>query len=228
MIFARAVSVPLMATRSLQTAAIRQRSRATLAGLALLVVGAAGCAAPAAGTAPAAGPIPAPTNNETNVPQIGVTNNDGLDVGAAAPDFSLPTADGGSFSLASARAEGPVVLVFFRGHWCPHCRKQLSELEARKADFAAQGAKLVVVSVDGPEDSAKLAEKLTLTLPIASDPKAEVLAAYEVVDVANGIALPATYVIDGAGTVRYLYLGDKAADRPPVDDVLAAVTAAKG
>ena len=48
-----------------------------------------------------------------------------LRVGQTAPDFALPDATGRPVSLASLLASGPVVLVFYRGNWCPYCNVQL-------------------------------------------------------------------------------------------------------
>jgi hypothetical protein len=46
-----------------------------------------------------------------------------LGVGNLAPGFSLPDARGGSFALSDALSRGPVVLVFYRGGWCPYCNR---------------------------------------------------------------------------------------------------------
>jgi protein-disulfide isomerase len=50
----------------------------------------------------------------------------GLKVGDKAPDFVLKTADGKLFTLGEAIKSGPLVIVFYRGQWCPYCNKQLS------------------------------------------------------------------------------------------------------
>ena len=40
-----------------------------------------------------------------------------LGLGAHVPDFVVPRAGGGSISLSAARADGPVAIIFYRGHW---------------------------------------------------------------------------------------------------------------
>ena len=50
----------------------------------------------------------------------------GLQVGQHAPDFYQKDAEGKDFSLSDALKKGPVVLIFYRGQWCPVCNKHLS------------------------------------------------------------------------------------------------------
>ena len=50
-------------------------------------------------------------------------------VGETAPDFTLPNANGKPVSLDEALARGPVVVVFYRGTWCPFCNTQLRALQ---------------------------------------------------------------------------------------------------
>src|SRR3954466_7205883 len=86
---------------------------------------------------------------------------DGLDAGAtelgartwpakaagdAAPDFELPDARGGTVTLAGLRADGPVVLVFYRGAWCPYCNLQLRTFQAALVDIHVADATLVAIS----------------------------------------------------------------------------------
>src|SRR5215813_13546660 len=55
----------------------------------------------------------------------------------AAPSFELPDADGKVVRLAEFVAAGPVVLLFYRGIWCPYCNLDLQELERHAADVRA-------------------------------------------------------------------------------------------
>jgi AhpC/TSA family len=57
-----------------------------------------------------------PPNPTRIAPPPGIEQS-AIAVGAEAPDFSLPMATGGTFTLADARKDGPVVLVFYRGYW---------------------------------------------------------------------------------------------------------------
>ncbi|WP_246252694.1 redoxin domain-containing protein [Allomesorhizobium camelthorni] len=81
-----------------------------------------------------------------------------LRVGEAAPDFLLPDADGRLHSSEQLRRNGPLVLSFFRGDWCPFCTAELCALQAAKDEFASVGATLAVVTPetrDFPRQQAK-------------------------------------------------------------------------
>jgi peroxiredoxin len=69
-----------------------------------------------------------------------------LKAGDIAPDFTLPKVSGGFLSLARLLSTGPVVLSFYRGFWCPHCRQELAALSAKLPEIAALGASLVAIS----------------------------------------------------------------------------------
>src|SRR5512140_4045093 len=58
-----------------------------------------------------------------------------LKQGDKAPNFELPDGHGRAFILAERLAQGPVVVVFYRGRWCPYCIAQLEELEKVRKDF---------------------------------------------------------------------------------------------
>lgn len=60
--------------------------------------------------------VAVPPNPTRSDPPPGIADR-ALGPGAAAPDLSLPSASGATWSLAAARADGPVVLVFYRGDW---------------------------------------------------------------------------------------------------------------
>ena len=90
-------------------------------------------------------------------------------VGDLAPDVTLPDAHGVPVSLARLRETGPVVLVFYRGGWCPFCNMQLKAYEAVLPRIAATGASLVAVSPEKPDDTVSTREKNALTFPVLSD-----------------------------------------------------------
>ena len=150
----------------------------------------------------------------------------GLPVGAAAPDFTLPNATGQSVSLRDRLAAGPVVLVFYRGEWCPYCNLQLRALQAVLPEITARGASLIAISPQTPDHSLSVTEKNELTFDVLSDVDQAVIRAYrtqftvpdDLQDVhltvfendlrshtGNGtweLPAPATFVIDQAGIIR--------------------------
>ena len=92
-----------------------------------------------------------------------------LQAGQPAPDFTLPDAAGTPVSLATLLATGPVVLVFYRGSWCPYCNVQLRAYDQALAAFEALGATLVAVSPQTPDLTRLTAEEKELHFPVLSD-----------------------------------------------------------
>ncbi|MEO8548823.1 MAG: redoxin domain-containing protein [Kofleriaceae bacterium] len=147
------------------------------------------------------------------------------DVGSTAPDASTVQArDGSQVDLAKAWSEGRVVLVFYMGHWCPECQKQLAALNEHQAQFAAKHTTVIAVSTDSPQDAGALKDKMGLTFDIYSDPELQTIAKWGVADYGTNIAKPATFVIQKGGAITFKKIGDGTNDRPSVDDVLAQLT----
>lgn len=92
-----------------------------------------------------------------------------LKVGDTAPDFILPDVDGDPVRLHGALQHGPVVLVFYRGGWCPYCNIHLRGFQRHLPDFAAAGVGLIAVSPQLPDASLTTHEKNELAFPVLSD-----------------------------------------------------------
>ena len=152
-----------------------------------------------------------------------------LKAGDRAPHFTLPHSTGGVMSLAGAIKDGPVVLSFYRGGWCPYCNLELRALQKALPDFTALGASLVAVSPQTPDQSLSTAEKNDLAFAVLSDAGSSTAKAYGIAfDLAqelrpiytrighalpdrNGddswvLPLPATYVIDRDGIIAFAYV----------------------
>lgn len=92
-----------------------------------------------------------------------------LRVGQLAPGFTLPDATGQPVTLAKLLSAGPVVLVFYRGNWCPYCNVQLRAYEQTLTQFQAYGATLVALSPQTPELTQLTANEKNLHFPVLSD-----------------------------------------------------------
>ncbi len=79
--------------------------------------------------------------------------------------------------------------------------------------------------VDDTQTNAALAARLGVSFPVLSDPALKTIRAYGVEDVGKDIALPATVIVNADGTVRWVYVGDRPADRPLLPDVLRVLDA---
>lgn len=76
------------------------------------------------------------------------------------------------------------------------------------------------ISVDETATNAKLAERVEAQFPLLSDPDLATIKAYGLEHEGKDISLPATIVVDQAGVVRWVYVGDRPPDRPLLADTL--------
>ena len=131
----------------------------------------------------------------------------GLEVGTAAPSFTLKDQDGSERSLDELLKQGKVALVFYRSaDWCPFCRKQLMGLQADIKAFEDAGIQLVGISYDSPEILKTFATKNKISFPLLSDPGSQTIDAYHVRNEAakgkaEGVPNPGTFVLTADGKI---------------------------
>ncbi len=89
--------------------------------------------------------------------------------GMKAPNFSLPDVNGEQVQLSLLLTKGPIVLIFYRGGWCPYCNLALRSYQAILPEIKQPGATLVAVSPQTPDNSLSSSEKMALTFPVLSD-----------------------------------------------------------
>ena len=92
-----------------------------------------------------------------------------LKEGAQAPDFTLPDALGNAVTLSHLLAQGPVVITFYRGEWCPFCNLELHSYQQALPQLRALGATLVAISPQTPDHTLSTVEKIELTFAVLSD-----------------------------------------------------------
>ncbi len=90
-------------------------------------------------------------------------------VGDIVPNITLPNVTGDRVALYDALNNGPVVLSFYRGSWCPFCNLELLALQACLPEIRALGATLIAVSPETPDNSLSVIEKHQLEFEILSD-----------------------------------------------------------
>ncbi len=90
-------------------------------------------------------------------------------VGENIGDFTLPDADGRSVTLSRLLSEGPVVVVLYRGEWCPYCNLHLSRFQQHLDDLKASGASLVAISPQSPDHSSNVQSNNALGFPVLND-----------------------------------------------------------
>lgn len=172
--------------------------------------------------------------------------NQALTVGDVAPDFELPDATGKSIRLSELLKQGAVVINFYRGEWCPYCNLELRAFQNLLPNFKQAGATLVAISPELPDHSLSVTEKHNLEFSVLSDVGNKVSRQYGLVftldktlqpiyknfgidiPVSNGddsyeLPLPATYVIDQSGRIRYAFAEADYTQRAEPQDVLSVV-----
>ena len=196
--------------------------------------------------------IPAEIGGRIDSGVDGVTSSGvapGLAVGDLAPGFALSDAEGDQVVLADLLAEGPVVVTFYRGEWCPYCNLQLRALQGVLPDITSTGATLVAISPQAPDNALTMTEKHELTFPVLSDVDQTVSEAYKVrfdvtgeledlqvnvfqndpakqnADGRRTLPVPSTFVIDRDGTVRFASVNADWRVRVEPADVVAALRA---
>lgn len=231
--------------------------KATLVGsltLGALLAVAAGCSkasdALPVSSAPAASSAAAPTMRDLGAPpadRVGVlAPNTGIPVGQKVPDVHARDLDGNDVALSSLYAKGPVLLVFYRGGWCPYCNSEIHSLTTAYPDYEKRGVTPVAVSVDRPEAEAKMKATYAIPFPVLSDRDATVIAAFHVVKSVGDdelakmksfgvdlesysgkthheIAIPAVFLVDRGGIVRWAHSDPDFKVRPSTAQLLAAI-----
>jgi len=104
-----------------------------------------------------------------------------LRAGAHAPAFELPELGGGTRSLAKELQNGPVVISFYRGAWCPYCNLEMQALQKVLPDIEAAGARLLAIAPELPEHAGEIRDKGNLTFPLLYDRDNSVARSYGLV-----------------------------------------------
>jgi peroxiredoxin len=198
-----------------------------------------------AAAAASAPPAPMPQLAETPADKLGTAPAGfGLKVGDKAPDASLPDVMGKTQSLAEIFSQGPTLVLFYRGGWCPFCNLQLHDYSVKKPEFDKRGLRLVAISVDKPSEEAKMQAKHGVPFPMLSDSKLAAHQAYGVVHVPGDaekkamadyhidlaaysgeshgdFAVPAIFLVDRNDVVRFVHVDEDYKTRPSAKQMLS-------
>ncbi|MEP3226611.1 MAG: peroxiredoxin-like family protein [Parasphingorhabdus sp.] len=94
---------------------------------------------------------------------------DALKAGDSLPDASLSDATGKSVLLSSLNEEGPLVITFYRGGWCPYCNLELKAYQDILGEITEHGGQLIAISPEKPDNSMTTIEKNALSFPVLTD-----------------------------------------------------------
>ena len=123
-------------------------------------------------------------------------NTSPLKVGEQVPELTLKTASGDEVLLASFYEKQPVVLVFFRGGWCPICSRHTADLIKVYPEIKELGAEMIAISPDSVDSSKANVEKNKIGFPILSD-----------ADVSAAKAFGLAFKVDDATITKYKGFG---------------------
>ena len=176
---------------------------------------------------------------------VGQEKPEGLFIHSKAFDFKAKDLTGENVNLKDLRKKGPVVIVFYRGNWCPYCNKELSRLQDSLQLIKDKGASLVAITPESQEGIIKTAEKTKAQFPIIYDEDMKIMKAYDVaykvdektvaryknfdIDLAANnnqkpedgfLPVPAVYIVDKEGSITYRYFEPDYKKRPSVKEIL--------
>ena len=171
-----------------------------------------------------------------------------LAAGAAAPAFTARNADGSDFAFDPAALERPVMLIFYRGGWCPYCKRHLAELRHVVPELENRGMDVYFLSADSPDNlaSALHSEAEGLDYTLLSDARLSAAEAFGLafrmsddyyqrakefgvdMEEASGethhaLPIPAAYLIDTEGVIRFGHANPNYTQRISADELRAGV-----
>jgi peroxiredoxin len=184
----------------------------------------------------------------TSVVNSGILDK-ALNIGDKAPNFTLNNALNQPVSLYNTLENGPVVLTWYRGGWCPYCNITLHHLQEHLPEFKKAGATLLALTPELPDNSLNTSEKNNLEFTVLSDIGNTVGKTYGVVfeltkevasiyqegfglnqkngDNSNELPLAATYVIDKKGLIQYAFLDADYKERAESKEIVSALNKLK-
>ncbi len=168
---------------------------------------------------------------------------EGLNVNDSAPNITSIDQNGKTVILTDLLKKGSVVIVFYRGEWCPYCNKQLMELEDSMTLITNKGASIIAVSPEKQENIAKTIQKTKATYSVLSDDSLKIMSAYKVAFAlderttvkykgyginlqemngsnGNNLPVPAVYIINKEGKITYRYFDVNYKNRVSVNEIL--------
>jgi peroxiredoxin len=169
---------------------------------------------------------------------------EGLFINSKAPEFKIKVQGGKDISLKELRKKGPVVIVFYRGNWCPYCNKELKNLQDSLSFLTDKKAQVVAITPEGDEGVSETIKKTGASFQIISDKDAVIAKAYQVAYTVdektttryksfgtdllkiNGqkdqpiLPVPAVYIVNRDGSIIYRYFDVDYRHRPSVAELL--------
>lgn len=168
----------------------------------------------------------------------------GLALNTLAPQINAVDFHGKAVNSEEILKDKKLVVVFYRGHWCPLCNRHLSKFVSRIDDFNAQGAEIIFITPESKEYMAKTNETFNNKLRLISDADGELMKKFDVAFKATEayqakvkkfvgeelldmnaqdeaiLPVPATYVINQEGKIIFKQFEYNYSNRSEVEDIL--------
>jgi peroxiredoxin len=172
---------------------------------------------------------------------------EGLFINSKAPDFKAKDQDGNEVNLKDLRKKGNVVVVFYRGNWCPFCNRYLKKLQDSLELIKGKGAQLVAITPEGDEGVDSTIAHTGATFPIIYDKDMKIANGYKVafkvdertlgryknagIDLLKTnnqtkdayLPVPAIFIVNKEGAVIFRYFDEDYRRRVNVKEILAAL-----
>lgn len=167
-----------------------------------------------------------------------------LDLDMWAPDFMATTTQGSKFHLREALKDGPVVLIFYRGYWCPYCTRYLAAFKDQLDQIKKTNGQIVAVAPEIAENQEKTIEMTDERILFITDSENKLMSLYnlsfevtddynkkiqsfkgQTLEEINGqeeayLPIPATYIIDTDGKVKWSHFDPNYRVRPNIDEIV--------
>lgn len=153
--------------------------------------------------------------------------NNTLKVGNTTPEFELPDiTNNRQVKLSDYRKKQPVILAFTRifteKQYCPLCFPHIKAMNENCDRFTHKGVEVLMITSTDAKASQQVVKDLSLKMPLLCDPSCRIFQAYEVGQ-ALGAPLPAQFLIDQHGKLRFKHMFSFLSPNAEVDTLLEAI-----
>lgn len=173
-----------------------------------------------------------------------------LKTGSKAPEFTATTTQQKTFELQNVLTNKQVVLMFYRGQWCPYCNKQLSELQDSLKFITHEDAVVIAITPEKPDQVDETIKKTGASFDIIYDENHRIMDLYQVtfnlsktkntlykswgidINKASGnddlaLPVPATYIINKNGVITGSFFDEDYKNRMTVKEIVATLKLSK-
>ncbi|WP_430813253.1 peroxiredoxin-like family protein [Carboxylicivirga sp. RSCT41] len=177
---------------------------------------------------------------------VSLSAQEGIQVNEKAPGFVANDQHGNRVDLAKELEAHSVVLVFYRGQWCPYCNRHMSALQDSLQMITDKGARVIAITPEKNEEIEKTIDKSNASFSVIYDEGHQIMDAYDVtftmsktkftayktygidINKASGntdraLPVPATYIIGKDGYVSNRHFDKNYKTRMSVKDILRSL-----